>query len=429
MRFIYLSIFCLLLGQNIQAQGLYFPDQAGNWDSLSPQDLGYCEAQIDSLYQFLDQSDSKAFILLKDGKIVLEQYFNGHTASDNWYWASAGKTLTAFLVGQALADGQLSLTDSSSHYLGSGWSSCTPQQEGAIQIIHQLSMTSGLDDGVADHTCTEDSCLFYLTDPALRWAYHNGPYTLLDGVLTQATGLSMNQYVNQKIKQPIGMNGSFVPLGYNNVYFSTARSMARFGLLLLADGQWDGQSILSDTAYLGAMRRPSQALNPAYGYLTWLNGQNSYLLPGSQFSFSGPLVPAAPNDCYMAWGKNGQFINIVPSENLVWIRMGQEPNGYDVPAELCNDIWQYINNLSCPSALEELGQEEWQIYPNPNQGQLHISGLSGAFSWRLLSIEGKILQAGQSHRPQLDLSSWPAAYYLLEIEQNGQREYLNWVKY
>ena len=56
---------------------MYFPPVNSNtWDTISPLQLGWCDNKIDSLYQFLDSTDSKAFILLKDGKIVLEKYFN-----------------------------------------------------------------------------------------------------------------------------------------------------------------------------------------------------------------------------------------------------------------------------------------------------------------------------------------------------------------
>ena len=92
-----------------QAQ-LYFPPVNSNtWDTTSSIQLSWCDNRIDSLYQFLDSTESKAFILLKDGKIVLEKYFNGHDISTDWYWASAGKTLTAFMVGIAQQENFLSI--------------------------------------------------------------------------------------------------------------------------------------------------------------------------------------------------------------------------------------------------------------------------------------------------------------------------------
>jgi len=155
---------------------LYFPPtNSSTWETTDPSTLGWCQPKIDSLYHFLEANSTKAFILLKDGKIVLEKYFNGHSATNNWYWASAGKTLTSTLVGLAQQDNKLNISDLSSKYLGSGWTSCTPTQENKITIRHQLTMTSGLNDALADPYCTTNTCLQYKADAGTRWAYHNAP--------------------------------------------------------------------------------------------------------------------------------------------------------------------------------------------------------------------------------------------------------------
>ncbi|MFO0361082.1 MAG: serine hydrolase domain-containing protein, partial [Flavobacteriales bacterium] len=261
------------------AQTLYFPPTTGStWEITDPAELGYCQNKIDSLYDFLELQNSRAFILLKDGKIVLEEYFNGHNSSSLWQWASAGKTITAFMTGIAQQEGYLSIDEPTSNYLGEGWTTCTPEQEAAITIWHQLTMTSGLDDGVADPYCTNPECLTYLAEPGTRWAYHNGPYTLLDQVIENATGTTLNEYTNDKLKIPTGMTGGFFPVEFNNVFFSNARSMARFGLLILNQGTWDNTPIMTDEEYFNAMITPSQDINDSYGYLWWLNGQSSYML-------------------------------------------------------------------------------------------------------------------------------------------------------
>ena len=270
---------CFWVGKS---QNLYFPPTVGSaWDTLAPASLGYCQPKIDSLYTFLEDNSTKAFILLKDGKIVLEKYFGGHTATSPWQWASAGKTITAFMVGIAQQEGHLSITDTTAQYLGQGWTNATPQQEEKITVRHQLTMTSGLDDGVPDHYCTLDTCLNYLADAGTRWAYHNGPYTLLDQVIANATGQSLNSYTTQKLKTPTGMTGSFFSVGYNNVFFSTARSMARFGLLILNQGNWNGNQLLTDAAYFNEMVNTSQNLNNSYGYLWWLNGKSNFMILSS----------------------------------------------------------------------------------------------------------------------------------------------------
>ncbi|MBK8053570.1 MAG: serine hydrolase [Saprospiraceae bacterium] len=353
MKTVFFSLFCLLCSSVVLSQTYFPPNNAQTWSTTDPSTLGWCQTKIDSLYRFLESNDTKAFILLKDGKIVLEKYMNGHTVSSNWYWASAGKTLTAPLVGIAQQENLLKISEPSSKYLGKGWTSCTPEQEDKITIRHQLTMSSGLDDGVADPFCTLSSCLKYKADAGNRWAYHNGPYTLLDGVIEKATGKSLNLYLNQNIKPVTGMDGLFVKQGYNNVYFSTARSMARFGLLILNKGIWDKTSVLTDQQYYDAMVNTSQNINLSYGYLWWLNGKNSYMVPGAQIKIPGSLHPNAPNDMFSALGKNGQFINVIPSQKIVMIRMGDNPDSALVPFLFNNDIWKYINNLSCTSSLDK----------------------------------------------------------------------------
>ena len=341
-----------LFAASVSAQSYFPPNDSSEWDTLSPSSLDWCPEKIDSLYAFLDETNSKSFILLKDGKIVLEQYFDEHTDSSFWYWASAGKTLSSFLVGIAQEEGFLNVNDTTSDYLGSGWTYSSPEEEEKITIWNQLTMTSGLDDGVSNPFCSDDSCLIYLADPETRWAYHNAPYTLLRPVLENATGQGINIYANQRLLNPIGMDGVFSYVGYDNVFSSTTRSMARFGLLIQNNGEWDGTQILSDEDYFSQLVNTSQALNESYGYLWWLNGKSSFMLPGTQFVFDGSIFPNAPNDVIAALGKNGQIINVVPSENMVWVRMGNASSTGLVETNLNIGVWNYINDLSCVSTVE-----------------------------------------------------------------------------
>ena len=321
---------------------MYFPPTGNSteWENVTPASLGWNESELTNLYNYLQQKNTKAFIILKNGRIVAEKYFGSFTATDNWYWASAGKTLTAFLVGIAQKEGLLNTNNRTNQYLGNGWTSLPLAKENLITVKHQLTMTTGLDDGVPDVDCTSPSCLTYKTDAGARWAYHNAPYTLLEKVVEAAAGTSYNNYFQQKIRDRIGMNGLWIRNGYNNVYHSTPRSMARFGLLLLNKGVWNGTTILNDNDYFNAQVTTSQNMNLSYGYLTWLNGKASYMLPKSQSVFNGSLVPNAPADMYAALGKDDQKIYVVPSQNLVVIRMGEDAgNSLLALSSFDNELW------------------------------------------------------------------------------------------
>jgi len=321
---------------------LYFPPVSGTtWETTTAASLGWDEASLNDLYPYLQSKGTKAFIILKGGKIVTEKYFGTFTQDSLWYWASAGKTMTGLLVGIAQQDGLLNINDKSSKYLGTGWTSEPLAKENLITIRNQLTMTTGLDDGVSDSDCTLPGCLVYKADAGTRWAYHNAAYTMLDGVIANASGTSFNSYFQQKIRDKIGMNGTWVKTpNSNNVYYSTARSMARFGLLLLNKGTWDSTVILSDTNYFNAQIHTSQNINLSYGYLTWLNGKSSSMEPQAQIVFPHSIIPNAPADLYAALGKNDQKIYVVPSQQLIVIRMGNTAGGVNLAgSDFDNDLW------------------------------------------------------------------------------------------
>lgn len=327
---------------------LYFPSNAGSeWQTVNPGALGWNTTELNNTFQFLETKQTKAFIILYNGRIAAEKYFGRFTVDSFWYWASAGKTLTATLVSIAQHEGLLKITDPTSKHLGNGWTSLPPAQESAITIRHQLTMTSGLDDGVFDDNCTLPGCLKFKALAGSRWAYHNAPYTLLEKVVENASGKSYNQFFREKIGTPLGMNGLWLRNGlYNNVFYSNGRSMARFGLLLLANGNWNGSEVISDKLFLQDMTNSSQNLNLSYGYLTWLNGKASHMLPTLQLVFSGAMVPNAPTDMFAALGKNDQKIYVVPSKKLVIIRLGESAGNVQLAvSSFDNELWGYLKKV------------------------------------------------------------------------------------
>ena len=330
----------------IQNEGLYFPPiNSEVWETSSLSELNWNENALQPLLDFLDDSKTNAFIILKDGRIVVESYFNSTNASTNNPWFSAGKTLTAFMVGIAQEEGFLSLTDPSNTYLGENWSNLSDSQENAITVENHITMTTGLDYR-SQFACTDPECLTYLNAPGGFWYYHNAPYTLTQSIVAGAVNRNFDSYFNEKLRDKIGMQGAWIPLGFNNFYLSNARSMARFGLLTLNKGVWEQDDILNDGDYFDAMTSTSQPLNLSYGYLWWLNGKSSHRVPSSETLISGTLIPNAPNDLIAGLGANNQKLYVIPSENLVIIRMGSEGNeGQLVPSGYDNLLWEKINDL------------------------------------------------------------------------------------
>lgn len=321
---------------------IYFPPlDSDEWATQSISELGWNEDQLEPLLDFLETRHTKSFIILHQGKIVVEEYMNDHNASSLWYWASAGKTLTTAITGIAEEEGLIDINAPVSDYIGTGWTSAPLEKENLITNKHLLSMTSGLDSSTED---ISPSGLTYLADAGTIWAYH-GVFLKLQDVIAQASNSSWNDYFNSKLKTKIGMNGAWLPFETTNVYWSNTRSMARFGLLMYANGKWEDTQIVPES-FLEEATSTSQDINLSYGYLWWLNGKSSYHLPQSQLEFSGAIIPNAPDDMYAALGKNDQKIYVVPSKDLVIVRMGDAADNVNFAlSNFDDDLWEKINDF------------------------------------------------------------------------------------
>jgi CubicO group peptidase (beta-lactamase class C family) len=329
--------------QELSSEDIYFPPfNSDSWETKSISELNWNEDQLQPLLDYLEEKNSKSFIILHEGKIIVESYFNGHTNASPWYWASAGKTLTTAVTGIAQEEGLLNINDKVSDYIGTGWTSAPIDKENLITCKNLLSMNSGLDDSLGDNISASN--LQHLADASNRWAYHN-VYVKLQDVVAEASNQNWSNYFNNKLKDRIGMTGAWLQTGNFSVYWSTTRSMARFGLLTYADGKWEDDQIIPED-YLEDAVNTSQNINQSYGYLWWLNGKSTYRLPQSQTQFNGSLIPNAPSDMYCALGRDDQKIYVVPSKNLVLIRMGEAADNVDFAlSNFDNELWAKITAL------------------------------------------------------------------------------------
>ena len=337
-------------GSDVNYNIMYFPPTNGTdtWETQSISSLGWNQNAVQPLLDYLLLKNTKSFMILVNGRIVMENYFNGHTATTLWRWNSAGKTLTSTVTGIAEQEGFINTNNKVSDYLGTGWTSAPLSKENLITCKNLLRMNSGLDDTLGDDVVPSN--LQYVADAGTRWAYHN-VYVKLQDVVVQATGQTWNNYFNTKLRDKIGMsstgvwfNGTGANLGLR-IYFSNTRSMARFGLLALNNGNWNGQQIIN-SGFLNQATTTSQNINLAYGYLWWLNGKASYRLPQTQLQFNGSLIASGANDMYMALGKDDQKIYVIPSKKMVVIRMGDAADSANLALSTFDEVlWQKISAL------------------------------------------------------------------------------------
>lgn len=324
---------------------MYFPpnDGSNTWETKSVAALGWNQSAVQPLVDYLTLKNTKSFMILVNGRIVMEYYLNGHSATTPWYWASAGKTLTAMTTGIAQQEGLLNINNKVSDYLGTGWTSAPLAKENMITCKNLLSMNSGLNEALGDDVSPGN--LQYVADAGTRWAYHN-VYVKLQDVVEAASGQTWSTYFNTKLRDKIGMTGgAWIENNGLSVYWSTTRNMARFGLLSLNKGKWNGTQVVNE-AYFNAATSPSQNNNQSYGYLWWLNGKSSYLLPQIQLQFNGSLIPNGPTDMFCALGKNDQKIYVIPSKKMVVIRMGEAADNVNMAlSDFDNTLWEKINAL------------------------------------------------------------------------------------
>lgn len=324
------------------AEAMFFPSNTDtSWERKSISSLGWNTGAVQTLKDYLAQKHSKSFMILVNGRIVMEEYFNGHNATATWPWNSAGKTLVSTATGIAQQEGLLDINTKASQYLGAGWTVAPLAKENLITVRHLLTMTSGLNDS---SELVIRPNLKYMADAGTRWSYHNVFQKLMD-VVGAASGQTYENYFNAKLKNKLGMDGFWNYGLIFTVYHSNTRSMARFGLMALNNGKWNNEQIINSSFFNDAINT-SQSINPSYGYLWWLNGKSGAMIPGGQTFYPGTLVPNAPADMYAAMGAEDQRIYVIPSKKMVVIRMGdasdpQNPNfavsGFD------NELWGKIN--------------------------------------------------------------------------------------
>lgn len=281
---------------------------------------------------FGEGSETTAVIVVKDGRIVAEHYRDGfgpHVSQRTW---SVGKSLAASVIGAAVMDG---LIDLDAPAAVPEWRR-PGDPRGAITTRNLLHMASGLyTEGPGNRTddvyfggtlVAERSAVLPLeATPGTRWRYANNDTLLAMRGLRGAMG-DDDRYLGypfERVFWKIGMTrtvpetdwgGDFV---FSSQVWTTARDLARLGLLYLDDGVWEGERLLPEgwSRYV-ATPAPAQPANAATGGAGY----------GAQFWLFGP-AQGLPEGSYAAQGNRGQYLMIVPSERVLVVRRGFDAVG------------------------------------------------------------------------------------------------------
>ena len=278
---------------------------------------------------------TRAVVVVYKGRIIGERYAPGFSKDTPLIGWSMTKSITNALVGILVRQGNLSPMEPA---VVAEWGG-KDDPRAAITLDQLLRMSSGLDfvEVYTDFLSDTPFMLFGWHDtagftaakplevePDSRWRYISGSPNLVCRIVRDAIGGSLAQYFafpRRSLFDKIGMHsaviepdavGTFVGSSFS---YATARDWARFGLLYLQDGVWQGERILPEGWVEYTTTPTPKAPKGEYGAYWWLNAGNP---PGS----SNRLYPTLPTDVYLARGYEGQNVVIVPSRELVLVRLG-----------------------------------------------------------------------------------------------------------
>lgn len=297
-----------------------------------PLDSNYNKGVIpDSLMTIIDSNDTHAFIVIQNGKLLYEKYWDGYTPKTLSGSFSAAKSIISLLIGIALDEGKIKSLDEPvgnyvPHFKNEGLDK--------VRIKDLLTMSSGTNYRESDLSYFSLNASAYYgddegylisqlkaKDPAgVNWNYRSADTQVLGFIVEKAFGQNISELVSERFMKPMGAESDALWLldGNKNhekafcCFNGVAHDYARFGQLVLNNGQWNGKQIVSES-YIKAATTPASYLkdpyengNPVdfYGYQYWI------------FNEQGHEVVAQN-------GLFGQYVYIIRDKNAIVVRLGE----------------------------------------------------------------------------------------------------------
>ena len=334
---------CILLqGEDDYKIELDLPQSEGNpltqWsqgESLSTAnvkgvDYSSLEKAINKMFDpslNMDSLKTRAVVVVYNDTLIAEKYANGINENTPLLGWSMNKSIVSTLIGIMVKEGRM---DRSNDHLFEEWS----DKRQNISLNDLLHMQSGLAfeenyNALSDvnkmlflsENMVEDVLQYPLeTEIAQKWNYSSGTTNLVMGLIRNEFE-SLEEYLkfpHTQLFQKIGMHsmvletdesGNYIGSSYG---YATARDWAKFGLLYLNEGNWFGEQII-DTSWVNFVRQPTKQSGGLYGGQFWHNQDHV-------------AYKDVPSDLYSCNGFEGQYVFIIPSKNLVVVRMGLSEN-------------------------------------------------------------------------------------------------------
>ncbi|MGY6553398.1 MAG: serine hydrolase domain-containing protein [Wenzhouxiangella sp.] len=296
---------------------------------------------------YAESTGSHALLIHHRGELVVERYWNGHGRDTRFDTASMHKSVLGLLLGIAIDEGKVgSLDDPVGRYIAE-WAD---DARGEISLRQLAGMSSGLKlepfvpnpfaPGLrlmigSDVQATALDLPWY-EPPDQRFEYTNFNSQLLGIALERAVGMRYAEYLSSRLWQPLGAPDAAVWLDREDgmartfcCLLATAQAWMQLGVLLLNQGALDGQQIVP-ADWIAAMTTPS-ALNRNFGLQLWLGAPASGLRRYNSASRLEILhsEPFLADDVFFMDGMGGQRVYVIPSAELVIVRIGAVDAGWD----------------------------------------------------------------------------------------------------
>lgn len=311
----------------------YWPTE--EWKYGTPAQVNMDGTQLQEMVDAIQGSgfEVDSAMVIKDGYVVLDEYFGDYTKGDPHIIYSCTKSVVSTIFGLAIENGEIPNLDTKLLDL---FTEITPENpsdwKSEITLRDLLMMSGGFD--ARDSWVYEweklnllheaEDAVQYMFDlpmdfePGSRFEYTNGVSHLLSCIISKQTGGSAAEYAEEHLFEPLGITNYSWDTdnqgrnwGYNRIYF-TPHDMAKIGYLFLNEGEWDGEQIISrDWVREATRHRIDSNIFPGYGYQWWV---------GDGF--------------YVAVGYQGQFIFVYPDHDLIAVFTGGSPETFDYTVSL-----------------------------------------------------------------------------------------------
>lgn len=306
-----------------------------------------------NIVEDLTHSNTASFLVIRNGKILHEQYWNGYDKHSKTNSFSMAKAITVMLLGKAIEEGKIkSIDDKFSNYFNEFKGKEFTEN---LTLKNLAQMESGLNweenyknpflpNAKAYYGSSLVKATFsrrFKQNPGEKFEYQSGSTQLLGFAVRKAINQSLSSYLSEKFWIPLGMEQdaewSTDESGMEKTYcciHSTTRDFAKLGQLFLDNGKVNGEQILN-LDFINQMRTPTEKSEEIYGMGFWINNDN-------------------PIKHYYFLGLQGQYIIMIPEHNMVIVRTGSYNN---LPK----------NDRGRPDQVKFLVNETVKVFSNTNE--------------------------------------------------------------